>query len=94
MVELFRSERRRLLAAWSCRYSSRSMAARTRDRTSADTAGSVLITRETVFKLTPASAATSRMVGRPRAPVPAFGNVNLLCPGTSRRARLANWACA
>ena len=33
---------------------------------SADTPGSRLTTRETVFRLTPASAATSRMVGRGR----------------------------
>src|SRR5882672_7139178 len=43
------------------------MARSTRARRSTDTAGSALITRETVFRLTPASAATSRMVGRGRS---------------------------
>ncbi len=43
------------------------MARSTRARRSADTAGSALITRETVFRLTPASAATSRIVGRGRS---------------------------
>ena len=40
------------------------MAATTRAVVAADTPASELITRDTVLRLTPASAATSRMVGR------------------------------
>ena len=56
--------RRRLLAVRLWRYPSRSMALRTRELSSSDTPGSPLTTRDTVFKLVPASAATSRIVGR------------------------------
>src|SRR2546425_2642626 len=50
------------------------MAASTGVRRSADTAASVLMPGETVFRLTPARAATSFMVGRPRGPSSCFAN--------------------
>src|SRR5207249_7646671 len=55
--------RRKLLAVRFGRKSSWTIARWTRVRTSAETAGSSLITRETVLRLTPARAATSRIVG-------------------------------
>ena len=58
--------RRRLLAARLCRYPSWTTARSTRITTSAETPGSRLTTRDTVLRLTPASAATSRMVARGR----------------------------
>ena len=61
------SLRRRLLAARFGRKSSCSIARDTRAVRSGETPGSALMTRETVLRLTPASAATSRMVGRGRA---------------------------
>ena len=56
--------RRSSWARWSGRYPSAAMAARTRSATTSRTAASSLTTRETVFTLTPAAAATSRIVGR------------------------------
>src|SRR5207237_4281856 len=75
MAALLPSDRRRLLAARLCRYSRRSMAARTREASSPETAGSPLITRDTVFRLTPARAATSRIVGLVRVPESTAANV-------------------
>ena len=55
---------RRLEAARFGRYPSLSAAACTRLASAGSTVGTSLITRETVFTATPASAATSRIVGR------------------------------
>ena len=52
------------LARWLRRKPSSATAASTRCATSGWTCGALFTTRETVFRLTPARAATSTMVGR------------------------------
>src|SRR5579875_711299 len=63
MVAVRPSLRRRLLAVRFGRYPSLPEASRTRATSAGSTVLTPLITRDTVFSETPASAATSRMVG-------------------------------
>ena len=65
MVAVRRSVRRRVRAPWSGRYPSRCAASSTRSVRAGDTPPSRFTTRETVLRLTPARAATSRMVALP-----------------------------
>src|SRR5215210_8170818 len=82
----WRSERARSLGA----YPSAAIALSTRSAVSAATPASSLMTRETVFRLTPALRATSRIVGRvDRTPSPLDDNVvtTLRRQRTPRRGR-------
>src|SRR3954451_16535294 len=78
----------RRLRAMSLRAKPRSvMAASTRAAVSARTPGSWLTTRETVFRLTPAVLATSRMVGRTIAVLSLRGDgADNVVSGSPRRA--------
>src|SRR5918999_1645697 len=62
--------RRRFLAMSFARYPRASTAPRTRDSVSGRTPASWFTTRETVLRLTPASLATSTIVGRSLIPAP------------------------
>ena len=83
------SLRRRLLAARFGRKSSWSIARVTRAVSSGETPGSALITRDTVLRLTPARAATSRIVGRGRARSPSGASDNVVIGDTVRHASSA-----
>ncbi len=85
------SARRRTRAPTFGRKPSSSTACRTRSVSTGDTPGSSFTTRDTVLKLTPARAATSRSVGRLTSPIVGPSLHQVTADGGFPAAGLSRW---